>query len=138
MLFCSYRIADIPLFINTKMENLKKVISLNKAAQISGYSQDYLGFLIRSGELKGEKMGRSWFTTKESIDNYLFKKKIKQNKFAFREFLSKKRLQNIFLFSIVFVFMILFIVSKTEKKNLSISDGTHSVVILDSEEIAFD
>ena len=120
------------------MENLKKVISLNKAAQISGYSQDYLGFLIRSGELKGEKVGRSWFTTKESIDNYLFKKKIKQNKFAFREFLSKKRLQNIFLLSIVFVVMVLFIVSKTEKKNLSISDGTHSVVILDSEAIAFD
>ena len=58
------------------MQSLKKVISLNQAAQISGYTQDYLGYLMRRGEIKGLKKGRVWFTTEEDIKEYLFKKKI--------------------------------------------------------------
>ena len=57
------------------MESLKKVISLNQAAEISGYSQDYLGYLIRRGEVKGIKKGRVWFTTEKEIKKYLSKKK---------------------------------------------------------------
>ena len=56
------------------MPNLKKIISLNQASKISGYHQDYLSSLIRKNELKGEKIGNSWFTTEEEIRKYLAEK----------------------------------------------------------------
>lgn len=62
------------------MDSLKKVISLNQAAQLSGYTQDYLGYLVRKGEIRGMKKGRAWFTTEEEVNNYLFKKKIRSKK----------------------------------------------------------
>jgi len=61
------------------MQSLKNVISLSQASKISGYTQDYLGYLIRSGEMKGIKKGRIWFTTDEEIQNYLFKKKVRSD-----------------------------------------------------------
>ncbi|MFA5773418.1 MAG: hypothetical protein WC908_01965, partial [Candidatus Paceibacterota bacterium] len=57
------------------MELFKKVISLHQAAKISGYTQDHLGYLIRSGEMKGVKKGRNWFTTEYEIKSYLLKQK---------------------------------------------------------------
>lgn len=90
------------------MENLKKVISLNQASKISGYHSDYLSALIRKKELKGEKIGGSWFTTKEELDNYILKQKIRHKKFAFLDFLSPKRTQEIFLLTgIIFLSTIL-------------------------------
>lgn len=59
------------------MGNLKKIISLHQASQISGYHQDYLSSLIRKKEIKGEKLGSNWFTTEEEIKNYIFKQKIR-------------------------------------------------------------
>lgn len=83
------------------MESLKKVISLNQAAQLSGYTQDYLGFLVRKGEIKGMKKGRTWFTTEEEVKNYIFKKKVRQNKFAFGDFFSPTRTRNIIVATII-------------------------------------
>jgi hypothetical protein len=83
------------------MESLKKVISLNQAAKFSGYSQDYLGFLVRKGELKGIKKGRVWFTTEEEIKNYIFKKKVRHQEFAVKEFFSPTRTKNIIIFTII-------------------------------------
>jgi len=37
----------------------KNMISLNQAAKISGYTQDYLGYLIRRGEIKAVRTGRN-------------------------------------------------------------------------------
>jgi len=48
-----------------------KYISLKKAAKISGYTPDYLGYLIREKNLGGRKIGRNWFTTEESLKTYL-------------------------------------------------------------------
>ncbi len=42
-------------------------ISLSKAAQISGYHQDYLGQLCRLGKLKASKIGRNWYTTASEL-----------------------------------------------------------------------
>jgi len=47
---------------------------LKDASKISGYNQDYLGYLIRTGKLKGDKVGRSWMTTKVDLDNFLHAK----------------------------------------------------------------
>ncbi len=83
------------------MGNLKKVISLNQAAQISGYTQDYLGYLIRNGEIRGVKKGRVWFTTEEAVRDYLFKRKIIKEKFVIKGFFSPTRTKKIIIFAII-------------------------------------
>ena len=83
------------------MENLKKIVSLNQASKIFGYHSDYLSALIRKGEIKGEKIGGSWFTTEEEMKNYIFKQKIRHKKFAILDFLSQKRTRNIFIVSVI-------------------------------------
>ena len=39
-----------------------------EAAKLTGYNQDYLGQLARSGKLKAKKIGRNWITTLEAIN----------------------------------------------------------------------
>src|SRR3989344_4345008 len=74
-----------------------KVISLTEAAKLSEYNQDYLGSLIRKGEIKGEKIGRSYFTTEEEIKNFLFKQKIPDKKPTVRDFFSRHYTSTIFV-----------------------------------------
>lgn len=52
-------------------------ISLKEAAQISGYSSDYVGQLIRSGKLPGKQVfsNVAWMTTKDAVLAYLNKEK---------------------------------------------------------------
>ena len=48
------------------------LISLNKAAEISGLTQPHLALLIRKKELWGTKLGgRNWFTAKSALEEYL-------------------------------------------------------------------
>jgi len=51
----------------------KKHISLKEAAKLSGYSQDYLGQLIRNGKLPGKKVyvNVAWMTTEEDLRRYM-------------------------------------------------------------------
>jgi len=115
------------------MESLKKVISLNQAAKISGYAQDYLGYLIRTGEMKGIKKGRAWFTTEEELKNYLFKKKIRHQEFAIKEFFSKSRIKNIVIVAII-IFMGWFFLSSSINKNKTAHvDVIQSAVTSDGE-----
>lgn len=83
------------------MESLKKIISLKEASKLSGYTQDYLGQLIRKGDIKGRKIGRGWFTTEEEINNYFFKQKIRHKEFAIKGFFSRRRTNNIFYVAVV-------------------------------------
>lgn len=57
------------------MADEKDYISLKRAAEISGYSSDYLGQLIRSGKLDGKQVfsNVSWVTTEEALTQYLSK-----------------------------------------------------------------
>ena len=98
------------------MESLKKVISLNQAAQFSGYTQDYLGYLIRKGDIRGIKKGRAWFTTEEEIKNYLFKKKIRSNKFAIPDFFSTSRTKKIIIVAIIILVGAFLLLSDINKK----------------------
>ncbi|HEU0085344.1 MAG TPA: hypothetical protein VFQ59_00060 [Candidatus Paceibacterota bacterium] len=86
-----------------KMKSLKKVISLREASKMSGYNQDYLGSLIRKGEIKATKIGRSYFTTEEEIKNYIFAQKVIRKEWAFGHFFSQGRIKKILIAS----FMIL-------------------------------
>jgi hypothetical protein len=38
-----------------------KYISTKRAAKITGYAQDYIGQMVRTGKVKATKVGRSWF-----------------------------------------------------------------------------
>lgn len=102
------------------MESLKKIINLNQAAKISGYTQDYLGYLIRNGDIKAKKVGRGWVTTEEEINDYIFKQKIRREPFAVRGFLSPRRRNNIlFLAATLFVMIFTVVFYATNSRNLN-------------------
>ena len=44
--------------------------SLSALAQVSGYSTDYLGWLVRKGRIDAIKRGRLWYSTKAAIEQY--------------------------------------------------------------------
>lgn len=60
----------------------KKMISLKEAADISGYSSDYIGQLIRSGKIFGEQVYSNvvWMTTEDAVLDYRNKSKNKNLK----------------------------------------------------------
>jgi len=117
------------------MESLKNVISLNQAAKISGYTQDYLGYLIRTGEMKGVKKGRAWFTTEEDVKNYIFKKKIRSQDLAVREFFSPTRTKNIIIATAIIFIVGFFLLSSVDKNKQSGVSEVKSGVASDGEAI---
>jgi hypothetical protein len=60
--------------INKKIGNLdwleNKLVSLSVAAKKLGYTPEYLNKLCRKKLMKGTKLGRNWFTTKEWAEEY--------------------------------------------------------------------
>ena len=115
------------------MQSLKNVISLNQAAQISGYTQDYLGYLIRTGEMKGIKKGRAWFTTEEELKNYLFKKKVRSSEFAIKEFFSISRIKKIIIIAIIIFMAWFFLFSSVNKNKIVPVEVIESGVMSDGE-----
>lgn len=51
----------------TNTQNNSALISLARAAEITGYHQDYLGQLCRLGRLPAKKVGRNWFTSEDAL-----------------------------------------------------------------------
>ncbi len=51
----------------------KEYLSLKEASELTGYSSDYVGQLIRSGKIQGKQIYShvSWVTTKEALDEYM-------------------------------------------------------------------
>ena len=51
----------------------EKYISLREAAEISGYSADYIGQLIRKGKLPGKQVfsNVAWMTTEDAVEVYM-------------------------------------------------------------------
>ena len=88
------------------MKNLKEAISLSYASKISGYHQDYLSSLIRKNEIKGEKIGGSWFTTEEEVRNYIFKQKIRNKNWIIKSFLYFKKINKSFIYSLILLILI--------------------------------
>ncbi len=54
--------------LETNTHNNSALISLSRAAQLTGYHQDYLGQLCRLGKLPAQKVGRNWFTFPEALN----------------------------------------------------------------------
>jgi excisionase family DNA binding protein len=57
--------SDSPEFV------LEKHISVKAAAEISGYSIQYLRRLLRNGRLEGIKIGQVWLIEMASFESYL-------------------------------------------------------------------
>ncbi|MDE2213297.1 MAG: hypothetical protein KGJ34_02075 [Patescibacteria group bacterium] len=49
----------------------KWYISARRAAKENGYHSDYIGQLVRSGKVKGTKVGRAWYVLADSFTDYL-------------------------------------------------------------------
>lgn len=49
----------------------KQYISSRRAAATHGYTADYLGQLIRSKKIRGQKIGRAWYIEAQSLAEYL-------------------------------------------------------------------
>ncbi len=68
----------------------KKLISLQRAHEATGYAKDYIGQLCRLGKIKAERIGRDWFVNLADLNEHKklqkekrsesFKKSLKQNK----------------------------------------------------------
>jgi hypothetical protein len=56
---------------NLTLLNSKDIISLSEASRVTGYHQDYLAFLCRTGKLHSSKIGRNWVTTKAQLDDFI-------------------------------------------------------------------
>lgn len=52
--------------------NGKKFISTKRAAEITGYTTDYVGQLARSGKVVAQLVGRNWYVDEESIKQHKF------------------------------------------------------------------
>ena len=56
-----------------RLNKEKEYISLKEAAEITGYSPDYIGQLIRSGKLEGKQVFQHvvWVTSEDALEKYL-------------------------------------------------------------------
>lgn len=96
-----------------------KYISLKDAAELSGYSADYVGQLIRNGKLPGKQvfLNVAWMTTKEAIEEYTKDKKSEKKPRTFSslkdEWLSAEGLSLIYTYILwgVAVLLVLFILA---------------------------
>ena len=53
------------------LADLTKLISVMEASEISGLTPGYIRRLLRNNVIAGKKIGRDWFTTAETIREYL-------------------------------------------------------------------
>lgn len=56
---------------------MDKIITLREASELSGYNQDYLGSLIRNKKIGGQKMGRNWFVTENTLLEFMKQKNLR-------------------------------------------------------------
>ena len=79
---------------------MAKFLSLKEASKISGYHQDYLGFLLRTKKLKGRKINNKiWLLEESSFFKFL----------AGKKFVPLKKIN--FLKSAIFLFLFFVLIS---------------------------
>lgn len=54
----------------TEIFSGKKYLSARQASLETGYSQDYVGQLCRSGKIDARRVGRAWYVSEQAIKNY--------------------------------------------------------------------
>ena len=48
-----------------------RLISLPEAAELYGFTPEYLNQLARRGRLQAQKVGDRWITTPQDVENYI-------------------------------------------------------------------
>jgi hypothetical protein len=61
----------LPIAEHESQNSSQGFISLAEASRQTGYHQDYLGFLCRTGKLKGFKVGRNWLVAQIELDSFI-------------------------------------------------------------------
>ncbi len=62
---------------NTKMGGEHQWLSMSEASQFTPYSAEYLSLLARKGKLPAKKIGKTWFTTRASLDEYMHRQMVR-------------------------------------------------------------
>lgn len=52
-------------------EDKNRLISLPEAAELFGFTPEYLNQLARRGRLKAQKVGDRWITTPQDVEDYI-------------------------------------------------------------------
>ncbi|NNM84044.1 helix-turn-helix domain-containing protein, partial [Candidatus Parcubacteria bacterium] len=60
----------------------KNLISTKEAAELSGYTSDYIARLARSGKMSARRIGHTWFVDKESLEHFLGKQEDRKIDYA--------------------------------------------------------
>ena len=55
--------------------SIDELISLKEAVELSGLSDGHLRYLVRTGKIWGQKIGRNWVTTNAELQKYLAKER---------------------------------------------------------------
>ena len=50
---------------------VSELLSVSQTTKITGWTRQHISLLMRDNKLWGIRIGRNWFTTKQSIDDYL-------------------------------------------------------------------
>ena len=53
------------------LPSLDELIPLREAAELSGLSASHLRLLVSRGDIWGVKLGQNWFTTAQTVKEYL-------------------------------------------------------------------
>ncbi len=64
---------------------MDKIITLREASELSGYNQDYLSSLIRGKKIEGQRMGRNWFVTENTLLEFMKQKNLKVDEVKLQE-----------------------------------------------------
>jgi hypothetical protein len=54
-----------------KEPSLADLITLSEASELSGLSPSHLRLLVSRGDIWGKKLGRNWFTTAQTVADYI-------------------------------------------------------------------
>ena len=60
----------------------KKLITTKDASELSGYTSDYLGRLVRLGKIEGQRIGHNWLIESESLEIFLKNQKTQKSEYA--------------------------------------------------------
>lgn len=80
----------------------KGYITLKEAAELSSYSADYLGQLIRAGKIRGEQVysNVAWVTTEDEVEAYMQDKNRSVDSTVTTPFFASK-LMSYFLYTVI-------------------------------------
>ncbi len=60
---------------NEQSNDKTRLISLPEAAELYGFSHNYLRRLVNRGRLQAQKVGNSWVTTPQAVETYISSRK---------------------------------------------------------------